>query len=171
MLTPAPFAHEPCSIAPADDVLPVPHDTQHTLKTGGQRQTARAPARAAAGDVFFSADQDAPSHVRVGAMGLVADNLQEGLTRDELSRRSLHIAAEIGDTDFVRKLIDSGDCYVDVPDHEGRTALHLAAAHGHIHTAEVLLSLGANIAALDKHNKTPLMIAALHTKYDLAMRV
>ena len=109
------------------------------------RAGGRAPTRE-----FFFADQGAGGQVTGGPVGLVADSLEETLTREELSRRclvsththahahtthvyrahiracsrehtharisiifitsdarlarSLHIAAEIGDTDFVRKV-------------------------------------------------------------------
>ncbi|EKX35847.1 hypothetical protein GUITHDRAFT_146197 [Guillardia theta CCMP2712] len=69
----------------------------------------------------------------------------------DLKRRSLLIAAEIGDTEFVSHLVKSGDCSVHDRDEFGRTALHLAAANGHIDTSNLLLSLGADLWAYDKH--------------------
>jgi hypothetical protein len=41
----------------------------------------------------------------------------------------------------------------------GYTPLHWAAHKGHLHMVELLLSHGANAAALDKHSNTPKMLA------------
>ena len=56
-------------------------------------------------------------------------------------------------------LLDHG-ARVDVVDDAGQTPLILAAAKGHLHTAEVLLDRGADINHQDIDGRTPLIAAS-----------
>ncbi|MFI9740912.1 glutaminase [Nocardia sp. NPDC052278] len=64
-------------------------------------------------------------------------------------------SASRGDLDELRAALATG---IDVraADYDGRTALHLAAAEGHLAFAEFLLERGANPSARDRWGGTPL---------------
>ena len=58
--------------------------------------------------------------------------------------------------------IHSGD--VNKPDHEGSTALHVAATYGNLDMLELLINKGANLFALDNHGRTAARVAAHYRK-------
>jgi len=51
------------------------------------------------------------------------------------------------------------DKNVNVVDFSGKTPLHSAATHGTAHSAQALVSLGADATALTKSQQTPLDLA------------
>lgn len=57
---------------------------------------------------------------------------------------AVHIASRYGHSDIVSLLCNS-QAPVNMPDGNGFTCLHYAAAHGHTHTVTTLLSLGARV--------------------------
>jgi hypothetical protein len=68
-------------------------------------------------------------------------------------------AAEMGEMDTVRDLLDSG-MNVNVQNYACRTALMKAAYHGHVELVEFLLSRGADVNAKDDNCRTALIVAA-----------
>ena len=67
---------------------------------------------------------------------------------------ALILASSQGDLDEVKRLIARG-ASPDVPDYDGRTALHLAAAEGRQEVARYLCRLGANVDVRDRFGRTP----------------
>jgi glutaminase len=67
---------------------------------------------------------------------------------------SLCWAASNGDIFEVQQLIARG-VDINLPDYDGRTALHLASSEGHIKVVELLLLKGANVNAKDRWGNTP----------------
>ncbi|KAL0939532.1 uncharacterized protein CTRU02_206142 [Colletotrichum truncatum] len=57
-------------------------------------------------------------------------------------------------------------CRVELPDESGRTLLSIAAEHGHISIAKLLIDKGANVNARDKHGRTPLWWAVMYKQED-----
>ena len=74
----------------------------------------------------------------------------------------LHEAAARGDVDACRRILwkEVYDMNVDRQDAEGRTALHMAAAHDQEAVCTLLLRYGANAFAHDAKGRTPVMLAA-----------
>jgi ankyrin repeat protein len=75
----------------------------------------------------------------------------------------LHKAAREGDADRVRELLDAGaDVNVRNTDKQRLqyTPLHWAAYYGHLEIAEILISRGADLDAVDPDYSTPLYLAA-----------
>ncbi|RNE99643.1 Alpha/beta hydrolase fold protein [Trypanosoma rangeli] len=73
----------------------------------------------------------------------------------------LHAAAEVGDVWVLNKLRWRSDIDVNAVDAEGRTTLHIAAAHGRIAFIKALLTKFKSVdtCILDKNNKTALQLA------------
>ncbi|MFC1792774.1 ankyrin repeat domain-containing protein, partial [Planctomycetota bacterium] len=82
---------------------------------------------------------------------------------------SIQAAAFIGDTDRVKDFIEGGGS-VDTADARGWTPLHWAAAGNHRNIAELLVSNGANINAVEDEwsQITPLFVAAQKSSIDVA---
>jgi ankyrin repeat protein len=82
-------------------------------------------------------------------------------TPEELIR-----AAFTGDAEAVRRAIDAGVKVNAL--HAGATALHLAAEHGHLDIARLLIERGAEVDALDGTEDTPLSWAAACGQLEVA---
>jgi ankyrin repeat protein len=80
----------------------------------------------------------------------------------------LHNAAIPGDDIAVRLLLATGRIDLDARDHEGRTPLHVAAHHGRLDAARLLVDAGAAVNARDASHHTPLGWAMTHGRDALA---
>ena len=75
----------------------------------------------------------------------------------------LHLAAESGDVDKVRELLQSGEYNVNCTDSNGRTPLHYVCAKGHLDMVKVLISdFNADVLFKDINGCIPLIDAALN---------
>ena len=72
----------------------------------------------------------------------------------------LHLAAERGDVDELRKLLAGGSTPLEAKAKCGWTALHFAAREGHVDAVKVLIEAGCNLEAVDRVRSTPLHRAA-----------
>jgi len=77
-------------------------------------------------------------------------------------RSDLSDAAQSGDLDRLRKLLDGNRTFASMPDEEGYTPLHYAAYFGHVELARYLVEIGADLSAisLDPLRSLPLHAAA-----------
>jgi ankyrin repeat protein len=82
------------------------------------------------------------------------------------SSTALHLAAQHGYTDAVRKLIQAG-AHLELRNCQGKTALHLAIESGHFAAASRLVQAGADANAVTKNNRTPLDLAVHSGNLDL----
>lgn len=71
-------------------------------------------------------------------------------------------AAERGELDSVRALLESDPQLLNVIDQGGYTPLHKAAYNGHVEIVEYLISKGADLNARSNSGSTPLHGAAFH---------
>jgi ankyrin repeat protein len=87
-------------------------------------------------------------------------------TTNKLS--ALFLAARSGNYDIVELLLkknpyihekESLSLYIDQRTHEGMTPLYAASSDGHSDVVELLINHGANINAMEGHNRTPLFVA------------
>lgn len=75
----------------------------------------------------------------------------------------LFVAAKLGDTDELEKLLSFRAVLVSAANSEGFTTLHIAAANNRLSACELLLYRGADVNAVQPHSRqTPLLIAAQH---------
>jgi len=87
--------------------------------------------------------------------------------RGDMGITPLHIAAEEGNVDIIKLLIENG-LHTGVVDWIGNTALHVASAKGHTQAVAVLHEHGADPAARNNQSDTPLHLAADAGHVDVA---
>ena len=82
----------------------------------------------------------------------------------------LHLAAEYGDLNEVRKLLKSGKYYVDSTDSDEQTPLHCACGAGQLEIVMVLMvEFNASMSLKDIYGCIPLMTACLNGWKDVAL--
>ena len=74
--------------------------------------------------------------------------------RDERGRTLLHVAAESGQKEVVKHLLDLARTSVDIQDNDGNTSLHLSVLNNHVEVADLLLASGAS-AVIQKPQNDP----------------
>ena len=82
------------------------------------------------------------------------DARQQAGSTVELAQNALCQAAAIGDVSEIHRLLAVG-ADIDLPDYDGRTALHLAVTEKHRAAVQVLLQEGAKITCRDRWGLTP----------------
>ena len=94
----------------------------------------------------------------------VRETLQERwkLKKSAITATLLHDAAESGDMNKVRKLVESGECGVNCTDSIGWSPLHYACTVGNLDMVRMLISeFRADTTAQDVDGRTALMLAAV----------
>lgn len=81
----------------------------------------------------------------------------------EVKFTSLHEATEVGDYAAVQRLLRDG-LNANAQDGRDATALHIAAAHGYLEIAKLLIDSGADVDFLIEEGGTPLMAASARFK-------
>ncbi|XP_025411315.1 eye-specific diacylglycerol kinase isoform X2 [Sipha flava] len=83
---------------------------------------------------------------------------------------ALHVASQRGDSNLVRYILANAPSnIVSIKDNqEGQTALHVAVKNGERKICYLLVSAGAPLLAVDKHDRTAQQIAEQTRDYDLA---
>ena len=94
---------------------------------------------------------------------LIRYNVDTAAT-DTLGCIPLHYAAMNNMIDCLDLLLRLNPELIDTPDHEGNTALHLAAKMGKTASIELLLMKGANKDAKNSEQLTPFQLAFLYGK-------
>ncbi|XP_067002811.2 ankyrin repeat domain-containing protein 6 [Anabrus simplex] len=92
--------------------------------------------------------------------------LEAELTLKELDVTSgewnlLHVAASNDDLNTMRVVLEHRQDLLDAQDLYGRTALHVAAEHGHQYCLRLLLEYGANLDVVDNEGYTALRVSQL----------
>lgn len=113
-----------------------------------------------ASDRFHKAAKD-------GALDILKEATRNDCnSRDEDGMTPTLWAAFEGNLDALRLLVGRGGD-PDKADHFGNTALHFAAARGHMSCVTFLINFGANLWALDIDYHTPKELAAMNNKDDI----
>lgn len=80
--------------------------------------------------------------------------------KERVSRTSLILwHAHQNDVSAVRKLLEEDPSLVDARDYDNRTPLHVAAIHGWVDIAKLLLQYEANVNAQDRWKNTVMILS------------
>ncbi|KAK4411360.1 (-)-isopiperitenone reductase [Sesamum angolense] len=79
-------------------------------------------------------------------------------------------AARYDDIDDVKSIASTG-VSLDSEDSQGRTALHMASANGHVHIVDYLINNGVNVNACNMEKNTPLHWACLNGQIEVVKRL
>ena len=88
-------------------------------------------------------------------------------TPDKSGITPLHVAAEIGNTEICKHLLEEGKAQINALDQHGATPLHYAAYQGHRHVTELLLSHGACSTVQDNAGLLAKMYAVKRSKVQM----
>ena len=103
---------------------------------------------------------------------LIPKLISEGVelkARDRYGFTALHWAAQEGNFDSVKALLDSQTNVVNSSDNKGLTALHLACLNGHLDVVNILIERGANVDAVDNDGTTPILYAVMENYLDIVL--
>lgn len=95
-----------------------------------------------------------------------ARSVTDSVTGSQRRAETVHQAAQEGDTQKLRELLDGGGNAVAL-DALGFTPLHFAACYGHPDSCALLLERGASPEAQSTHGWTPLHVAARNGRTDV----
>ncbi|MEQ2157719.1 hypothetical protein GOODEAATRI_004652 [Goodea atripinnis] len=82
--------------------------------------------------------------------------------QDTEGRPPMHSVAWTGHNKVGHRLLASNSVNIDLPCHQGATALSIAAQEGHVNIVKMLLEKGANPNHIDKYGRSPVKVAAKH---------
>eukprot|EP00598_Pedospumella_elongata_P014451 CAMPEP_0185012298 /NCGR_PEP_ID=MMETSP1098-20130426/98228_1 /TAXON_ID=89044 /ORGANISM="Spumella elongata, Strain CCAP 955/1" /LENGTH=906 /DNA_ID=CAMNT_0027541353 /DNA_START=82 /DNA_END=2803 /DNA_ORIENTATION=+ len=102
----------------------------------------------------------------LGHTPILSTLLSESVSIDRLQRTvlgntALHLAVASGVRKSVAKLLQHSKAYIDVPDPDGYTALHMAVSYQLPYIVELLLDNGANVNTQSTTGQTPIMEAVI----------
>ncbi|CAG9132042.1 unnamed protein product [Plutella xylostella] len=86
----------------------------------------------------------------------IAKEIKGWFINKSIGETSLHRAARLGYTDCVAYCLEKMEADPSAKDNAGFTALHVAAARGHVRIARLLLQYGANVSAAAQGGIRPL---------------
>jgi ankyrin repeat protein len=89
------------------------------------------------------------------------DDMRPFVARDHLGRSIIHFAAQRGNIEILRSLIDiNSDIDINCKDRDGQTVLHYAVESKRVDAIKLLVSKGADVNAVDLRGRTPMHRAA-----------
>ena len=89
------------------------------------------------------------------------DDMRPFVARDRLGRRIIHFAAQRGNIEILRNLIDiNSDIDINCKDRDNQTVLHYAVESKRVDAIKLLVSKGADVNAVDLRGWTPMHRAA-----------
>jgi ankyrin repeat protein len=103
------------------------------------------------------------------ALALIAAGADASVIDRDTKQTLLHRAALRSQADTCRALLRTRAVKIDAKNRQGSTALHCAAASGHMETIQVLLAAGASRKTKNEHKHTPLHIAQINNHPEAAL--
>jgi ankyrin len=137
----------------------------HFAACSGGFESARSLLRLGASASATDADGKTPLHKAAEKQNLECVNLllenAPGILelQDRWEQTALHLAASVGDTDIVERLL-AGHANIEARDSWGQTPLMVASAAGQMEAVMSLLEHGASITTANNNGATALHVAA-----------
>mmetsp|Transcript_114521 Transcript_114521/g.262773 ORF Transcript_114521/g.262773 Transcript_114521/m.262773 type:complete len:265 (-) Transcript_114521:174-968(-) len=100
---------------------------------------------------------------QVGDLALIDRCLRQNAQASSFDQdgfAAVHIAADGGHPEAIRRLLRRRACMVDIRTAMGHTAVHIATVRGHSDCVAALLSFGAQVDSVDEEGFTPLHMAS-----------
>lgn len=117
--------------------------------------------------VLLDEDEQKPESVVAIVQALLAAGVDPFAKATDTEWSALHMTAACGAKDVAALLIPLYQpAHLEMGDRDGSTPLHIAAQEGHVSVCEQLLAAGAQLDALNRQKRTPLMLASLWAKPD-----
>ncbi|KAL3531825.1 hypothetical protein ACH5RR_005346 [Cinchona calisaya] len=96
----------------------------------------------------------------------------QGLSCRVANEHQLFSSVQNGELETVETMVHQDPTILGLTTVHGRlSALHVAAANGHLQVLSMLLDRSVNPDVLNRHKKTPLMLAAIHGKHSCVERL
>lgn len=115
---------------------------------------------------------ESPFHGDAETVGRLVKILLEGGADPNVGERSvLFTAAMNGQTEAIQALVNSGKLDIHSRNVSGETALMLAVEKGHVDTARVLVTSGADVNEQDKSGRTVLIVASEKGNSELVQNI
>jgi len=125
----------------------------------GSSETIAALRRAGASTPSSSVEGSAMQLLESGSMGQVMLSSKSFAEHEETQEAMLVCCAAAAGSIVILEALHNAGKDLNKPDYDGRTALHVSAAHGHLEVVGWLLDMHANPNVSDRFGLTPLVQA------------
>ena len=99
-------------------------------------------------------------------MGVLAERGIDIFNTDKRGNNALHMSAKYENRFAICELLVRSNYDLNLQNHDGDSAVHVAAQKGNLKHLELLIDSGAEVNILNDHSLSPLYLAVLNEKKD-----